>query len=44
VSTDDVAALARPTLQHRLILNYRAEAEGQRPGELVDRLLSTVTP
>ena len=29
VSTDDVAALARPTLQHRLILNYRAEAEGQ---------------
>ena len=44
VSTDDVAALARPTLQHRLILNYRAEAEGQRPGELVDRLLSVVTP
>ena len=43
-SIDDVAALARPTLQHRLILNYRAEAEGQRPGELVDRLLSVVTP
>ena len=37
---DDVAALARPTLQHRLILNYRAEAEGLRAGELVDRLLS----
>jgi MoxR-like ATPase len=44
VSTDDVAALARPTLQHRLILNYRAEAEGQRPGDLVDRLLAAVTP
>jgi MoxR-like ATPase len=44
VSTDDVAALARPTLQHRLILNYRAEAEGLRAGELVDRLLSAVAP
>ena len=44
VSTDDVAALARPTLQHRLILNYRAEAEGLRAGELVDRLLSVVSP
>jgi MoxR-like ATPase len=44
VSTEDVAALARPTLQHRLILNYRAEAEGQRAGELVDRLVSVVTP
>jgi len=38
------SALARPTLQHRLILNYRAEAEGVRAGELVDRLLATVTP
>ena len=41
---DDVAALARPTLQHRLILNYRAEAEGVRAGELIDRLLSHVIP
>jgi MoxR-like ATPase len=44
VATSDVAALARPTLQHRLILNYRAEAEGLRAGELVDKLLSVVTP
>ena len=44
VAIDDVAALARPTLQHRLILNYRAEAEGLRAGELVDRLLSVVSP
>ena len=41
---DDVAALARPTLQHRLILNYRAEAEGVRAGDLIDRLLSHVVP
>src|SRR6186997_2952283 len=44
VSIEDVKALARPTLQHRLILNYRAEAEGVRAGDLVDRLLATVTP
>jgi MoxR-like ATPase len=44
VSVDDVAALARPTLQHRLIINYRGEAEGVRPGELIDRLLGVVVP
>lgn len=43
-SVDDVAALARPTLQHRMILNYRAEAQGLATGQLVDRLLSVVTP
>ena len=44
VATQDVAALARPTLQHRLILNYRAEADGVRAGDLIDRLLSVVSP
>jgi len=44
VSTDDITALARVTLQHRLILNYRAEAEGIRPGDLVDRLLGVIVP
>ncbi len=42
VSIDDVAALARPTLQHRLILNYRAEAEGVRAGDVVLRLLAAI--
>jgi MoxR-like ATPase len=40
VSVDDVRELARPTLQHRIILNYRAEAEGVRSGDVVDRLLA----
>jgi len=44
VSIDDVAALARPALQHRLILTYRAEAEGVRSVDLVDRLLGVVSP
>jgi MoxR-like ATPase len=42
VATEDVATLARPTLQHRLILNYRAEAERVRPRDLVDRILASV--
>jgi MoxR-like ATPase len=44
VAIEDVRALARPTLQHRLILNYRAEAEGVKPATLVDRLLAAVQP
>jgi MoxR-like ATPase len=42
VSTEDVRALARPTLQHRLIVNYKAEAEGVASAALVDRLLEVV--
>jgi MoxR-like ATPase len=41
-SVDDVKALARPTLQHRLIPNFHAEAEGIRPQMLIDRLLDTI--
>ena len=44
VAIEDIAALARPALQHRLVLSYRAEADGVRAGEIVDRLLSVVTP
>ena len=42
VSTDDVRALARPTFEHRLIVNYKAEAEGIKAATLVDRLLAVV--
>jgi len=42
VSTDDVRALARPTLEHRLIVNYKAEAEGLTSQALVDRLVDVV--
>jgi MoxR-like ATPase len=42
-AVEDVVALARPTLQHRLILNYRAEAEGVRPADIVDRLVALAT-
>jgi len=38
-SVDDVKALARPVLQHRLIPNFHAEAEGIRPTYIIERLL-----
>jgi MoxR-like ATPase len=43
-SIEDVRALARPILQHRLITNFHAEAEGVRTPQLIDRLLEVVRP
>jgi MoxR-like ATPase len=43
VSTDDIQALAKPVLRHRIVLNFAAESEGQTPDELIDRLVS-MTP
>jgi MoxR-like ATPase len=41
---EDVRAVARPVLRHRLILNFHAEAEGIQSGQIVDRLLEAVVP
>jgi len=41
-SCDDVRALAHPVLHHRLVLNYRAEAEGITIEQVIDRLLVEV--
>jgi len=38
VSTDDVLAVARPVLRHRIITNFNAEAEGIKADEIVRRL------
>jgi MoxR-like ATPase len=43
-SIEDVRALAHPTLQHRIITNFHAEAEGVRPRAIIDRLLESVRP
>ena len=42
VSTDDVAAVAKPVLRHRIITNHNADAEGITSDCLVDRLLETI--
>ncbi len=43
VSTDDIQALAKPVLRHRLVVNFAAESEGITPDDVVDRLLE-ITP
>jgi len=41
-SVEDVRALARHVLVHRVITNFRAESEGLTSATIVDRLLETV--
>ncbi len=43
VTVDDVQALAAPVLRHRILPNYRAEAEGVGVPEIIDHLLENVT-
>jgi len=42
VSTDDVAAVAKPVMRHRLVTNFNADAEGVTADRLVDRLLESI--
>jgi MoxR-like ATPase len=42
VTVEDIQALAAPALRHRILLNYRAEAEGVRIEEVIRRLVETV--
>jgi MoxR-like ATPase len=39
VTIEDVRALAHPTLRHRILPNYRAEAEGVSVGQIITRLI-----
>ena len=39
---DDVRALVLPVLRHRLVLSYRAEAEGVRDVDLLERVIGSV--
>jgi MoxR-like ATPase len=42
VSPDDIRALAHPTLRHRVLLGYRAEADGVTVDSVIDRLMEHV--
>jgi MoxR-like ATPase len=42
LTPDDVKAMARPVLRHRLVLRPEAELEGASPDDLVDELLGEV--
>ena len=43
VSTDDIKALAKPVLRHRLVVNFAAESEGISQDDIIDKILE-VTP
>jgi len=42
VAADDIRVLAAPVLRHRILVNYRAEAEGTTVEGVIGRLLETV--
>jgi MoxR-like ATPase len=44
VSAEDIRAVAKPVLRHRLITSFAAEAEGITTDKVIDRLLAEVQP
>ena len=42
VTKEDIIALAAPVLRHRVLVNYRAEAEGVSVGKVIERVLAEV--
>jgi len=42
VTAEDIRVLAAPVLRHRILVNYRAEAEGVNVETIIRRLLETV--
>jgi MoxR-like ATPase len=44
VTREDIRALAEPVLCHRILVNFRAQAEGVDSGTIVEQLLALVDP
>jgi MoxR-like ATPase len=42
VSIDDIRAVARPVLRHRIVINYNAQAAGETSDTIVKRLLEDI--
>jgi MoxR-like ATPase len=42
VSADDIRALVHATMRHRILINYRAEAEGVSVETVINRLVESV--
>ena len=43
-SLDDITRVALPVLRHRVLVNFRAEADGVTPDDVIGKLLSAVRP
>jgi MoxR-like ATPase len=44
VTLDDIRALTKPVLRHRILVNYRAEAEGVTVEKVIERLVEASKP
>ena len=42
VDVDDIRALIKPTMRHRILIGYRAEAEGIAVEDVIEKLTATV--
>ena len=42
VSLEDIQAVAKPVLRHRIILNFAAQSEGLTTDMIVDKLLAAI--
>jgi MoxR-like ATPase len=42
VTVDDIRALAAPVFRHRLLLNYRAEADGVSVEQVIEKLVAAM--
>ncbi len=40
VSTEDIQALAKPVLRHRIVVNFAAESEGVNSDQVIERIVS----
>lgn len=43
VEMDDLRAVAKPVLRHRIVTNFNAEADGVTPDNVIDRLLESTS-
>ncbi len=41
-SSEDIRAVAKPVLRHRIITNFNAEAEGIKPDDIIERLIKEI--
>jgi len=44
VSVEDIRYVAHPVMRHRILVNYRAEADGITTDHVIEKLLETVQP
>lgn len=42
VNYDDIRAMAKPVMRHRILINYRAEAEGVTVDKVIEKLIESI--